>query len=381
MYNIATLNKISPVGLAHLSDKYAITDDTASANGILVRSQDMHDMEFGQTLMAIARAGAGVNNIPLDKCADQGIVVFNTPGANANAVKELVIAGLLLTARNIPAALNWASTLTGDISKQVEKGKSQFAGTEIAGKTLGVVGLGAIGVQVANSALALGMNVAGYDPYFSIKSAHSLDSKVKVYDDLKDLLPTCDYVSIHVPASPATNGMFNSEVFSMMKEGTTLLNFSRDKLVVEADLLKALESNTVGKYITDFTTDGIAGKSGVTFLPHLGASTEEAEDNCATMAVAEIMDYIENGNVTNSVNYPAANLGPINGDNRIAIMTKGVDNPVDLVSKNMLSGITVNAIAGGTKGDFGYVLVSTNDSVASLPETAGVVKARVIQDM
>jgi D-3-phosphoglycerate dehydrogenase len=381
MYNIATLNKISPVGLAHLSDKYTVVDDVNSATGILVRSQDMHEMEFGKDLMAIARAGAGVNNIPLDKCADQGIVVFNTPGANANAVKELVIAGMLMSARNVPAAIKWAATLEGedDAAKKVEKGKGQFAGTEIAGKTLGVFGLGAIGALVANAACDLGMNVIGYDAFFSTKSALSLCPCVKVVDDPKDMLPLCDYVTIHVPAMDSTKGMFNKEMFAMMKDGVTVLNYSRDKLVNEADLLEALASGKLKKYATDFVTDGIMTADGVIYTPHLGASTAEAEDNCATMAVAEIMDYVENGNVVNSVNFPGANLGPVGADTRIAIMTKGVENPVDMAVKSL--GVTVDAVAGGTRGDFGYVLVSTKDKISSVPKMEGTIKVRVIQEM
>jgi len=378
MYNISTLNKISPVGLAHLTDKYQVSDDIESAAGILVRSQDMHDMAFSKNLLAIARAGAGVNNIPLDECADQGIAVFNTPGANANAVKELTLAGLLLSARNIPAALSWAQTLTTDVSKAVEKGKSQFAGHEIEGKTLGVVGLGAIGVLVANSAASLGMNVIGYDAFFSVKSAHNLCPCVKVVDDLKDLLPVCDYISIHVPAMDATKGMFNKAVLDQVKDGTVLLNFSRDKLVVEADILAAVESGKLAEYVTDFGTDGIVNKKNIVVLPHLGASTEEAEDNCATMAAVQIMDFIENGNVVNSVNFPAVNLGPANGDTRIAVMTKGVEKPVDLALA-MFADISVKAVVGGTKGSYGYVLISTDSQITSVPKADGVVRVRVIQ--
>jgi len=378
MYNISTLNKISPVGLAHLTDKYQVSDDIESAVGILVRSQDMHDMAFSKNLLAIARAGAGVNNIPLDECADQGIAVFNTPGANANAVKELTLAGLFLSARNIPAALSWAQTLTTDVSKAVEKGKSQFAGHEIEGKTLGVVGLGAIGVLVANSAASLGMNVIGYDAFFSVKSAHNLCPCVKVVNDLKDLLPVCDYISIHVPAMDATKGMFNKAVLDQVKDGTVLLNFSRDKLVVEADILAAVESGKLAEYVTDFGTDGIINKKNIVVLPHLGASTEEAEDNCATMAAVQIMDFVENGNVVNSVNFPAVNLGPANGDTRIAVMTKGVEKPVDLALA-MFADISVKAVVGGTKGSYGYVLISTDSQITSVPKADGVVRVRVIQ--
>ncbi len=378
MYKIGTLNKISPVGLSHLSDKYTVSEDLSGVNGILVRSQDMHEMDFGKELLSIARAGAGVNNIPLDKCADQGIVVFNTPGANANAVKELVIAGMLLAARNIPAGIAWVEGLTENIGKSVEKGKSQFAGTEIKGKTLGVVGLGAIGVLVANAAADLGMKVIGYDPYFSLKSAHSLYSCVEVKDDIKALLPLCDYISIHVPAMDATRGMFNADLFSLVKEGAVLLNFSRDKLVKEEDLLAALSEGALKKYITDFPTDGVLGKEGVICLPHLGASTAEAEDNCATMAVEQTMDYIENGNIVNSVNFPPVNLGPRTGDNRIAVTTKGEPNPVKLAAA-MFADINIKAIAGNVKGEYGYALVSTDDMLTSVPKVDGVVRVRVIQ--
>lgn len=378
MYKITTLNKISPVGLANLTDRYSVSDEVSCSSGILVRSQDMHEMEFGKELLAIARAGAGVNNIPLDKCADEGIVVFNTPGANANAVKELVLGGLFLAARNIPAGIAWAGTLTENVGKAVEKGKGQFAGSEIKGKTLGVVGLGAIGVMVANAAADLGMKVVGYDPYFSIKSAHSLYSCVDVKNDVKDLLPLCDYVSIHVPAMDTTKGMFNRDLFAVMKDNAVLLNFSRDKLVNEADLLEALDAGKLAKYVTDFPTDGVLGKDKVIAIPHLGASTAEAEDNCATMAVLQLMDYIENGNITNSVNFPAVNLGPMKGDNRIAIITKGEPNPVKLAAA-MFADINIKAIAGAARGEYGYALISTDDIITSVPKIDEVVKVRVIQ--
>ena len=378
MYKIATLNKISPVGLSCLSDKYSVSGEVSGSSGILVRSQDMHEMEFGKELLAIARAGAGVNNIPLDRCADEGIVVFNTPGANANAVKELVLAGLFLAARNIPAGIAWASTLTENVGKAVEKGKSQFAGTELMGKTLGVVGLGAIGVLVANAAAGLGMKVIGYDPYFSVKSAHNLCSCVDVKADVKDVVADSDYVSIHVPAMDSTKGMFNAELFAAMKDGAILLNFSRDKLVDEGDLLAALESGKVAKYVTDFPTDGVLNKDGVIALPHLGASTAEAEDNCATMAVNQIMDFIENGNIVNSVNYPAVNLGPRKGENRIAVLMKGEPNPVKLASA-MFADVNIKAVAGGTRGEYGYALIATDDLITSVPKVDGVVRVRVIQ--
>ena len=378
MYKIGTLNKISQTGLACFSDKYAVSDDVAGTNGILVRSQDMHEMEFGRELLSIARAGAGVNNIPLDRCAEEGIVVFNTPGANANAVKELVLAGMLLAARNIPAGIAWANTLTENIGKAVEKGKSQFAGTELRGKTLGVVGLGAIGVLVANAACDLGMKVIGYDPYFSIKSAHSLYSCVDVKNDIKALLPLWDYISIHVPAMDSTKGMFNAELFGLMKDNAVLLNFSRDKLVNEPDLLAALAEGKPAKYVTDFPTDNVLGKDGVICLPHLGASTAEAEDNCASMAALQTMDYIENGNIVNSVNFPAVSLGERTADNRICVLTKGEPNPLKLASA-MFSDINIKAVAGNVRGEYGYALISTDEQITSVPKVDGVIKVRVIQ--
>ncbi len=321
MYKISTLNKISPVGLKELTDAYIVTENPTEADGILVRSQDMHEMELGGRLKAVARAGAGVNNIPLDKCAEKGIVVFNTPGANANAVKELVICGLFLAARNVPKALKWASELNEDVSKTVEKGKSQFAGREIAGKTLGVIGLGAIGRKVAASAAALGMEILGYDPYVS-----ECDG-ITVYGDLKEMLPHCDYVTLHLPANDSTKGMMNAELFAEMKDGAILLNFARDKLVNEADLAAALESGKVAKYVTDFPNDNMVGIENVILLPHLGASTAEAEDNCAVMAVNEIRNYFENGNIINAVNFPKLDMGELNDGIRLAVMLRDVQDP------------------------------------------------------
>ena len=355
MYQIATLNKISKVGLAELTEDYTITENIAEANGILVRSADMHDMEFSDDLLAIARAGAGVNNIPLERCAEAGIVVFNTPGANANAVKELTIAGLFLAARNIPAALDWAKGLTEDVSKTVEKGKSQFAGSEITGKTLGVAGLGAIGRKVAAAADALGMKVVGYDPYFDGEADFA------VYADLKEMLAVCDFVTIHIPANDSTKGMFNAELFAAMKDGAVVLNFSRDKLVKDADLLAALESGKVSQYVTDFPNDALVGKAGVVLIPHLGASTEEAEDNCAVMAVNQMRDYLENGNIINSVNFPKVDLGPIGDRTRIAFMTCDVENPVQAIAEYLSeANIFVTKIAGGNKKGIGYVLAETD---------------------
>lgn len=323
MYKISTLNKISPVGLARLNDKYEISKDVDQAVGILLRSQNLHEMEFSNELLGIARAGAGVNNIPLDRCAENGIVVFNTPGANANAVKELVIAGMLIGARNLNYAMNWAAELSENVSKEVEKGKGQFAGSEIMGKTLGVIGLGSIGALVANAAVNLGMNVVGYDPFFSVKSALSLSSCITVTDDLNVLLGQSDFVTMHMPATDKTAKMVNKKLFDKMKQGTILLNFSRDKLVDEEDLLSAIEAGKVAKYISDFPNGNTVGKDNIVLIPHLGASTKEAEDNCATMAVLQLMDYIENGNITNSVNFPSCTLGVIPaGKQRISILAK-----------------------------------------------------------
>jgi len=356
MYKIATLNKISKVGLDLLTSDYEVVDAVEQAEGILVRSQDMHSMELSEELLAVARAGAGVNNIPLDKCADQGIVVFNTPGANANAVKELVLAGLFLSARNIPKALTWASSLTENVSGAVEKGKSQFAGTEILGKTLGVVGLGAIGRKVAASARALGMEIVGYDPYYTAGG-----EGISVYTDLEEMLPLCDYVTIHVPAMESTKGMFNKDLFACMKEHAVLLNFSRDKLVKDVDLLIALETGKLACYVTDFPNDTLVDRENVILIPHLGASTAEAEDNCASMAVEQIMDYFENGNIRNSVNFPTVDLGPFETGSRMSFLTKGMENPVEEI-KNMLVGgeIEITKAAGAVKGEYGYVLLETN---------------------
>ena len=356
MYKISTLNKISKVGLDLLTSDYEVIDNVENAEGILVRSQDMHSMDFSEELLAVARAGAGVNNIPLDKCADQGIVVFNTPGANANAVKELVLAGMFLAARNIPKALTWASTLEENVSATVEKGKSQFAGTEILGKTLGVVGLGAIGRKVAASAKALGMEIVGYDPYYTAGG-----EGISVYTDILEMLPLCDYVTIHVPAMDSTKGMFNKDLFASMKDNAVLLNFSRDKLVNDVDLLVALETGKLACYVTDFPNDNLVGRDNVVLLPHLGASTEEAEDNCASMAVEQIMDYFENGNVRNSVNFPGADLGPLESGSRLSFLTKGMENPVEEIKAMLVGGdFEVTKSAGGTKGEYGYVLLETD---------------------
>ena len=376
MYKISTLNKISPVGLARLTDDYSITENIDEANGIILRSYNMHEMEMPAELMAIGRAGAGVNNIPLDKCAEQGIVVFNTPGANANAVKELCLSGLLLAARNIPEGLAWAKTLVGTegVGKAVEKGKGQFAGTEIKGKTLGVIGLGAIGAMVANAAEELGMNVIGYDPFLSIKAAHSLSSTVAIADNLKDLYPECDYITIHVPATDDTKGMVNAEAFAQMKDGVVFLNFARDKLVNDADLIAAIESGKVKKYITDFPNDTVIGKDGVIALPHLGASSAEAEDNCASMAVDQVMDYLENGNIVNSVNMPPCSLGPKKGT-RISVISKADAGALEKVAA-LCDGDVVSKV----RGEYAYTLGETSgDADASAISGDGILRVRILK--
>ncbi len=379
MFKIATLNKISPVGLSHLTDNYTITENVDEANAILVRSQAMHDMDFSDNLLSIARAGAGVNNIPLDRCAEEGIVVFNTPGANANAVKELVLAGMFMAARNIPEAVIWAKSLDSDVLKAYEKGKGQFAGTEIAGKTLGVIGLGAIGIKIANAAEALGMNVIGYDPFLTVNAAHRISNTAEIVNDMKDMLGKCDYITIHVPATDSTKGMMNKEVFDRMKDGAIFLNFSRDKLVNDADLMAAIDSGKIRKYVTDFATDELLHYNNVIAIPHLGASSAEAEDNCATMAALQTMDYIENGNIVNSVNFPAVSLGAKTGT-RIAVLSKANDTIIsDVTAALNAKNAVISNITSKTKGNFAYTLVETPAAVDSLEiANDSVIRVRII---
>lgn len=379
MFKIATLNKISPVGLSHLTDNYTITENVDEANAILVRSQAMHDIDFSDNLLSIARAGAGVNNIPLDRCAEEGIVVFNTPGANANAVKELVLAGMFMAARNIPEAVIWAKSLDSDVLKAYEKGKGQFAGTEIAGKTLGVIGLGAIGIKIANAAEALGMNVIGYDPFLTVNAAHRISNTAEIVNDMKDMLGKCDYITIHVPATDSTKGMMNKEVFDQMKDGAIFLNFSRDKLVNDADLMAAIDSGKIRKYVTDFATDELLHYNNVIAIPHLGASSAEAEDNCATMAALQTMDYIENGNIVNSVNFPAVSLGAKTGT-RIAVLSKANDTIIsDVTAALNAKNAVISNIISKAKGNFAYTLVETPAAVDSLEiANDSVIRVRII---
>ncbi len=385
MFKILTLNKISKVGLGQLSDNYTVSDNEANPDGILLRSFKMHDMELPESLKAVARCGAGVNNIPLDKCAEKGIVVFNTPGANANAVKELVLTGLLLSSRKIMASYAWAQSLQGteDIAKQVEKGKSNFAGPEIKGKTLGIVGLGAIGVLVANAAVALGMNVIGYDPYFSIKNALALDNAVKFTSNLDDIYAVADYITVHVPATPETKNMINAESLAKCKDGVRLLNFARNELVNVADVKTALESGKVSCYICDFPNEETVGVDGIITLPHLGASTPEAEDNCATMAAKEIMAYLEDGNIVNSVNYPNCSAPRIAGKARVCVLHKNTPNMLAQITAFFgEKGINIEHMTNNAKGDYAYTILdvdNADDSVVTYAKAVeGIIAVRVL---
>lgn len=387
MYNIQTLNKISKYGTDNFDTaKYTVADEVQNPDAIMVRSAAMHDMEFGDNLLAIARAGAGVNNIPVDKCAETGICVFNTPGANANAVKELVIAGLLLTSRKIPDAMIWAQGLKGngaEVGKMVEKGKSQFAGPEIMGKTLGVVGLGAIGALVANAAIALGMKVIGYDPFLSVKAALSLDPSVKTVSDVKELYAASDYITIHVPFNADTKGTINADAIANMKDGVRILNFARGELVDNAAILSATESGKVSAYITDFPNDEVLGAKNVIAGPHLGASTPESEDNCAKMAALELIDYIENGNIKNSVNYPDASMNA--AGTKICVMHKNVPAVISALTAALGdAGINIDNMLNKSKKDYAYTLIDaagavSDDVVSKLCAVENVIKVRVIK--
>ena len=387
MYQYHCLNPISSVGLDRFSDSYKKTDDITKAEGVLVRSASMHEMELPENLLAIARAGAGVNNIPLDKCAEKGIVVFNTPGANANGVKEIVIAGLLLASRDLMGGYNWVKENATDenIAKAVEKQKSKYAGNEIMGKKLGVIGLGAIGAKVANIAFRLGMEVYGYDPYVSVDAAWTLSRHVKHITNVEDIFRECDYITLHVPALDSTKNMINKDAFAIMKDNVKILNFSRDILVNDDDMIEALASGKVAKYVTDFPNVKIAGVDNVITLPHLGASTEESEDNCAIMAVKQIMDYIENGNIKNSVNYPACDAGVCNSESRITVCHKNIPNMITRFTGVFADkGINVTDMVSKSSGDWAYTILDTaaksNDEIVKLIEAIdGVVKVRVVK--
>lgn len=387
MYKYHCLNPISPIGIEKFDENYERCEAAEEADAILVRSAGMHEMEFGSGLKAIARAGAGVNNIPLDKCAEQGIVVFNTPGANANGVKELVIAGMLLASRDIIGGINWVQEHEedGNLAKDAEKAKKAFAGTEIEGKKLGVIGLGAIGVLVANAAIHLGMDVYGYDPYVSVDSAWQLSRNIHHAKTVDELYKECDYITIHVPALPDTKGMINKDAISLMKKGVVILNFARDVLVDSEAMVDALISGTVKQYVTDFPTPEIAGVKGTIVIPHLGASTEESEDNCAKMAVKEVRDYLENGNITHSVNYPDCNMGKKDEGNRITILHHNIPNMIGqftavLAQENM----NISLMANKSKKEYAYTMIDveadvTKEVIEKLKAIEGVLKVRVIK--
>ena len=386
MYDILTLNKIAKCGTdAFDKAKYTVADAVENPDAIMVRSAAMHDMQFGNKLLAIARAGAGVNNIPVDRCAEEGIVVFNTPGANANAVKELVIAGLLLSSRKVTDAIDWVSTLKGqeDIGKKVEKGKSNFAGPEISGKTLGVIGLGAIGVLVANAAMSLGMKVIGYDPFLSVKAALSLKPGVKTVTDVNDLYAASDYITIHVPYNADTKGTIGEKSIAVMKDGVRILNFARGELADTAAVLAAVESGKIACYITDFPSDELIGVKNVICVPHLGASTPESEDNCAVMAASELIDYIENGNIRNSVNFPNAEVNA--AGTKICVLHKNVPAVISEITTILgKASINIDNMINASKKDYAYTLIDaagniSEDIAAKLSAAENVIKVRVIK--
>ena len=382
MKNIQLLNKIAKVGLAKFPADYNIAEAIDAPDGIMVRSAVMHDMPLPQSLLGIARAGAGVNNIPLEKCADAGIVVFNTPGANANGVKELTVCALLLAARNIVGGINWAQSLdpATDVAKAVEKGKSAFAGTELRGKTLGVVGLGAIGGMVANTALALGMNVIGCDPFLSVDAAWHLDPRIVKAASFDELFATADYLSLHVPATKDTKGMVNATSIATMKDGAKIINLSRSDLVVAADVIAALESGKLSAYVTDFPTPDFIGIKGAVTIPHLGASTEESEDNCAVMAAEQLADYLENGNIVNSVNFPALSM-PRTGESRVCVLHKNIPNVIATLSAAISAkGHNIENMASKSKGDYAYTMFDISGQMipSEMDGIEGVLRVRCI---
>lgn len=386
MFKYNCLNPIAQVGLAKFDKNYESTENMAEADGVLVRSAAMHDLEFSDNLKCVARAGAGVNNIPLDKCAEQGIVVFNTPGANANAVKEMVISGMLLASRDIIGGTAWVSANKGDetIAKAQEKEKKKFAGTEILGKKLGIIGLGAIGVLVANAAVGLGMEVYGYDPYLSVKSAWSLDTSVKHVVDINDIYKNCDFITIHVPLMDSTKNTINADAISLMKDGVVVLNFARDILCDENAILDGIKSGKIRKYVSDFANTTTAGQVGCIVTPHLGASTEEAEDNCAKMAVDEMRNFLENGNIINSVNYPNCDMGACSSKQRVTILHKNVANMITKFTATFGDlGINIDNMMNKSKGDYAYTMLDvasdvTEDMVKKLESIEGVIRVRVI---
>ena len=387
MRNIYCFNAISKYGTDRLTADYALTDDLARAEGVLVRSAALHETEFGDSLLAIARAGAGVNNIPLDRCANEGIVVFNTPGANANGVKELVIAGLLLAARDVVGGIEWCKENKEDanIAKTVEKAKKAFAGYEIKGKKLGVIGLGAIGAEVANTAAALGMEVYGYDPYISINAAWALSRDVKHITSVDTIYQECDYITVHVPLLDSTRGMINGQTIGQMKDGVVILNFARDLLVDDDAMAAALETGKVRRYVTDFPNPKSVAMKNVIAIPHLGASTEESEDNCAKMAVEELMDYLENGNIRNSVNYLNCDMGVCRAASRVAVLHLNVPNMIGQITGILASGnVNISDMTNKSRDKYAYTLLdlenpAEEDMVEKVKAIKGVLRVRVLK--
>lgn len=387
MFQYSCLNPIAEIGLRNFSADYEKTDHLEEADAVLVRSAKMHDMEFPDKLVAVARAGAGVNNIPLELCAEHGIVVFNTPGANANGVKELVLAGMLLASRDIVGGVEWVKSQEDnpEVGKLAEKQKKKFAGCEISGKKLGIIGLGAIGQLVANAATHLGMDVYGYDPYISVDAAWNLSRTIHHIQDVNDIYSDCDYITIHVPLLESTKGMISRDAISLMKEGVVILNFARDTLVDEAALVEALKSGKVKKYVTDFANPTVAGVPGTLITPHLGASTEEAEDNCAIMAVKEIRDYMENGNIKNSVNYPNCDMGMCSAEGRIAINHRNIVNMISQFTKVIgEAGVNISDMTNKSKANYAYTLIdlespANEDMVKALEAIDGVLRVRIVK--
>ncbi len=387
MFHYTCLNPIAAVGLDNLTEEYVQTEDAAKAEAILVRSASMHDMDLPGNLCAVARAGAGVNNIPLEDCAAKGIVVFNTPGANANGVKELLISGMLLAARDIVGGIQWVENNAEDenINKSMEKAKKNFAGSELKGKKLGVIGLGAIGVLVANAGNRLGMDVYGVDPYLSVQNALSLSRDITICKTYEEIYKNCDYITIHVPLLEDTKGMLNGEAFRQMKDGVVILNYARDTLVNDQDMKQALESGKVGKYVTDFPNAAVVKMPNVIATPHLGASTEESEDNCAVMAVQQIRDFMENGNIKNSVNYPNCDAGKCDTQGRITVAHRNIPKMLTQFTNVFSSeGINISHMTNKSRGDYSYCIFdidsdSSEELQKKLEAIDGVLKVRVIK--
>ena len=387
MFQYYCLNPIAKVGLDNFGNGYEKTEDVNAAEGILVRSADMHSMEFSDKLLAVVRAGAGVNNIPLEECAKKGIVVFNTPGANANAVKELVISGMLLACRDITGGIDWVKSQTdnADVAKAAEKEKKKFAGTEIMGKKLGIIGLGAIGVKVANAAKHLGMEVYGYDPYLSVDAAWNLSRDVKHVLNVEDIYKECDFITVHVPALDSTKGMINKAAIDMMKDGVVILNFARDLLCNEKDVLDGIASGKIRKYVTDFPNTTTVGQADCIVTPHIGASTEESEDNCAVMGVKEMIDYLENGNIKNSVNYPALDMGVCTKAGRVAVFHKNIANMITKLAGAFGDvNINISDMSNKSRGDFAISMFdieapATEDVLKKLSAIDGVFRVRVVK--